>query len=156
MIDLGLWSAIVDYSEKHSLDPYLVAAVIKQESAFDTLAARYESHYRWLYQPNSVKPPNCSYATEVVLQKISFGLMQVMGAVLREWGLRGWLTQAFHPAINLDYGCRYLAYLIQKHEDVEFGLSAYNSGSPTNALDYANKVLSHKPHIVAQIEGGMV
>ena len=110
------------------LEPSLVYGVCRQESNLNPLAARYEGHYRWTLP--KIKVPGCSSKTEEMLQKTSIGLMQVMGAVYRELGFTGWLTELFtNPDKQLEYGCRFLSKKIRKY-GFEEGVLSYNSGSP--------------------------
>jgi hypothetical protein len=134
-------SAIAQGAEKHGLEAGVVYGVCMQESQMDHLAVRYEPHYRWLWKPAEVKPRICSLDTERALQMMSFGLMQVMGAVFREYGFKGWLTNVIaSPHIQLDYGCMHLARKMKKYGP-ERGILAYNSGSPrkNEAGEYVNQ-----------------
>lgn len=140
-MDDKLVNLILTASQAHNLDPAIVYAVCRQESAFNTLAVRHEPAYRWVFKPKEVKPQWCSLDTERMLQKTSFGLMQVMGAVFREYGFTGWLTEIIaSPELQLDYGCRHLQKKITKYGN-EGGIVAYNSGSPRYTADgkYVNQ-----------------
>ena len=129
-MDEKILAMIVQAGESRGLEPALVYAVCRQESALSPLAVRFEPHYRWLWKPKEVKPRTCSLDTERALQKMSFGLMQVMGAVFREYGYQGWLTEVIvRPDLQLDFGCKHLANKIRKYGP-DRGILAYNSGSP--------------------------
>lgn len=135
---------------KHEISANVIYGVCMAESNMDPLAARHEDNYRWLYHPSKVKPAGCSMTTEIVLQKTSMGLMQVMGAVYRELGFRGWLSEVFYDTgIQLEYGCRHLRAKFQRFGFFE-GLLAYNSGTPRLKADgqyvnfqYARTVAQH-------------
>lgn len=137
------------YASKYDLDPAIVYGVCLHESLLDNNAARYEPDYRWLYRPETVKPRHSSLRTEQALQRTSIGLMQVMGAVYREHGYRGWLPALFADVEKqLDYGCRHLASQVKKHGTLA-GIAAYNAGSPNRYADgrfvnqsYVDKVLA--------------
>ncbi|MGA8767011.1 MAG: lytic transglycosylase domain-containing protein [Candidatus Acidiferrales bacterium] len=89
----------------HALDPALVCAVVEQESAWDAHAIRYEPGFRARYVAPLGLPP-----TEEVARSISWGLMQVMGQVAREYGFDGkFLSALCDPATGLDIGCAVLA-----------------------------------------------
>jgi len=129
-------------TKKHDLPPDIVYGVCMQESAMNAHACRYEHNYKYLItKPN--KPFTCSYDTEMILQKCSIGLMQVMGAVYREYGYEGWLSALFcEPATQLDFGCLHLKNKLIKHQSIEKALSAYNAGVPIKGnADYVQKVL---------------
>ena len=131
---------IEKYATKYGLKPEIVFGVCMQESWITPAACRYEPHYRWIVNPSRVKPKTCSQTTEETLQKTSFGVMQVMGAVFREYGFMGWLTEIFVSVdIQLDYGCRHLANKIKQYGE-DKGILAYNSGSPiTKGGEYVNQ-----------------
>jgi len=89
-------SEIKHYSQKHILDPYLVAAIIRAESNF---------------QPDKVS------------QKGAVGLMQVMpdtaNWVIRTSGLTQFsVEQLNEPQVNMEIGTWYLKYLFQQFHSV--------------------------------------
>jgi hypothetical protein len=132
--------AIAAAARRHNLEAALVYGVCRQESGLDPFAVRFEPHYRWLVRDRRLKPRTCSDATEVALQRMSWGLMQVMGAVIREQGLDGWLTEIVgddppEVALQLEVGCRHLGKGIRRFGSVEAGLAAYNAGSPRRGAD---------------------
>jgi soluble lytic murein transglycosylase-like protein len=94
---------IFQAAERHGLDPALIAAVVRAESAFDPRA---------------------------VSHKGARGLMQLMPATAGRFGLA--IDEIHDPAKNLDAGARYLAWLIQRFGgDVLRALAAYNAGEGT-------------------------
>jgi soluble lytic murein transglycosylase len=101
------WQTIKAESAKHNLDPYLVAALIRQESEFN---------------PSAISPAN------------AYGLMQLLPAVgksmAHQEGLEHFQTfQLFDPAINIRLGTRYLRRTLDKFGGVtEYALAAYNAG----------------------------
>ena len=150
MVEERIISLIKKYAEKHGLTPDIVYGVIMQESNGDQFSVRYEKNYKWLEDPEKHKPIICSLDTEIMFQKTSFGLMQMMGGVFRELGFRGWLSKAMiEPCIQLDYGCKFLANKIVKYGFMG-GICSYNSGSPRlNGqnqylnIDYYSQVISY-------------
>ena len=101
---------IVPAANRRGVDPFLVLALIKQESAFRTEAR----------SPAGAR-----------------GLMQIMPATGREWVNRLRLAaiveeDLYDPDLNLQLGTAYLAHLIGQFDgSVEKALAAYNGG-PTN------------------------
>ena len=94
---------IYEVSARHDLNPELVAAVVRAESAS---------------RPDAVSV------------KGARGLMQLMPATAERFGLDP--ARAFEPALNLDAGCRYLSWLTDRFEgDLVRVLAAYNSGEGT-------------------------
>ena len=93
---------IVKYAHKNGLDPFLVMAVIKQESNFVPEAASDYAH----------------------------GLMQITPETA-EWNARAMgLTDYdyLEPETNIEIGCHYLAYLIDTYGNIDTALAAYNAG----------------------------
>lgn len=145
-----IFTVIKETAKAHKLPVELVYGICMQESALNPLAVRYEPNYRWLYFPEEVKPTICSLTTEKTLQKTSWGLMQVMGAVVREYGFEGWLTEMVAgTSLQLRYGCKHLSKLIARW-GLEGGIVAYNAGSPRIGNDgkyinqlYLDRVMTH-------------
>jgi soluble lytic murein transglycosylase-like protein len=132
-----LLKAIEQVANRYDLDPAVVWAIVAVESGGCQHAARYEPGYRYLLDPARVRPLACSVETEKALQMTSWGLMQVMGAVLREKGFRGWLTEILSDAdAQLDYGCMHLAkYLKMYGGELPLAIAAYNAGTARNGSD---------------------
>jgi soluble lytic murein transglycosylase len=101
------WAAIKEYSAKNNLDPYLVAALIRQESE---------------YNPGAISRAN------------ALGLMQLLPSVgkqmAREEGMTGFDPhQLLDPVTNIRLGTRYLRQTLDKFGGVtEYALAAYNAG----------------------------
>jgi hypothetical protein len=94
---------IYQAAQRHGVDPELVAAVVRAESAFDVRAV-------------SVKGAR--------------GLMQLMPATARRFGVSQ--DRVHDPAVNVDAGARYLAWLLGRFEgDLALALAAYNAGEGT-------------------------
>jgi len=90
-------------ASRYSLDPMLIKSVMHAESAFD---------------PNAVSHKGAS------------GLMQLMPATARRYGVR----RVFDPRDNVRGGVRYLSYLLDRFDgDLELVLAGYNAGE--NAVD---------------------
>ncbi len=94
---------IYSTAERHALNPALLAAVARAESAFNPRA---------------------------VSHKGAQGLMQLMPATAERFGLDG--SEVFEPAKNLDAGARYLSWLRRRFDgDLPRVLAAYNAGEGT-------------------------
>lgn len=97
---------------RRTMDPFLVAALIRQESGFNQGA---QSHVGAL------------------------GLMQIMPETARLVGGRISRHQLLHPKTNVRIGVRYLASLVARyHGDVELALGAYNAG-PERVDDWVRR-----------------
>ena len=90
-------------AERHGLNPALLVAVVRAESAFDAQA---------------------------VSHKGAQGLMQLMPATAERFGLTG--TQVFDAAKNIDAGARYLSWLSRRFDgELSHVLAGYNAGEGT-------------------------
>lgn len=127
---------ICPIAERHDLPANLVAAIVKVESNGNPWAVRYESaFYKRYVVPLPIIPiPPCSLDTERVMRATSFGLMQLMGQVAREHGFAGaFLSELCEPEVGLEYGCRHLAKLRDRHLEKwgwEGVAASFNAGSP--------------------------
>ena len=100
------WLDLKKFATSNGLDPYLVASLIRQESAFN---------------PNAVSRKN------------AVGLMQLLPktgrTVAKEEKLKHFSTgQLFTPAVNLQLGTRYFRAMVDKFGASEYALAAYNAG----------------------------
>jgi soluble lytic murein transglycosylase-like protein len=127
-----------------SLDPALVCAVIEQESGWNPWAMRFEplffaKYVAALYTNNKVS------ASEAYARGFSWGLMQVMGQVAREFGFDAlYLSALCDPEPGLAIGCK----VLRKKFDAAAGdstraLLTWNGGANPA---YAAQVLARKPH----------
>jgi len=101
------WVELRRFSSSNALDPYLVAALIRQESEFN---------------PGAVSRAN------------AVGLMQLLPKVGKSVAKQEKLkrfssTQLFTPGINLQLGTRYFRGMVDKFGAFEYALAAYNAGS---------------------------
>ncbi|MCM1403907.1 MAG: lytic transglycosylase domain-containing protein [Prevotella sp.] len=91
---------ILAATETYQVDPVLIASVINAESSFDK---------------------------NKVSSKQAVGLMQLLpataAAITTEKNI-----DLFDPATNISLGVKYLAYLINRFDDVDTALFAYNAG----------------------------
>lgn len=95
-------SYITQYANDNNLDPYLVIALIKQESNF-------------------VADARSEYAG---------GLMQLTEVTADEYAKKLGLTNYNYmdPETNIKIGCYVLATLIKKYDNIDTALAAYNAG----------------------------
>lgn len=148
-----LVQAIVAIAEAAKLPAKLVTAIVQVESAGNPSAWKVEPAYRYLWDVAANKPfrkvmaeegasesaPRdfpflaiSSRDTEWWGQQASWGPMQIMGAVAREYGFRGHFPALCSPA-GIKYGCEHLARLATRYLPVhgmEGVVAAYNAGSP--------------------------
>jgi len=103
---LDYWSSIQKYSRARKLDPYVVAALVAQESTFD---------------------PQIRSAAN------AYGLMQVVPGtgrrLARSLGVRyRGVSTLTNPDVNLRMGTLYFSRLIAQFGGVHLALAAYNAG----------------------------
>jgi len=117
----------------HGLEPSLVCAVIEQESAWNSWAVRYEPGFLSRYVAPLYTAGKLS-ATEAYTRAMSWGLMQVMGQVAREFGFQeASLAELCDPVTGMEFGCKILsARLTRSKGDVPAALLAWNGGANTN------------------------
>lgn len=95
-------------SQRHRINPYLIAAVIDAES---------------------------DWRSETVSDAGAVGLMQLLPATAEELRRQGVVDEEVvgsgtlsDPAVNIEYGAAYLRFLIGRYHEVETALAAYNAG----------------------------
>lgn len=102
---LAYWDLIRKYSAQHGLDPYLLAALVAQESTF---------------------VPDVRSSANAV------GLMQLVASTARQYARRLKLPYSrrlvTNPDANMRMGTAYLADLIRKFGGVHLALAGYNAG----------------------------
>ena len=114
---LEYWDIIRQQAAARNLDPYLVAALVAQESTFQA---------------------------DVRSSANAWGLMQIVPATGRQYaaklGIRRFTTASLtEPEINLRIGTAYLADLIARQGDVISALAAYNAGESRIARWHAER-----------------
>lgn len=113
---VNYWSLIQKYAGANKLDPYLIAALIAQESG---------------YNPRARSAAN------------AYGLMQVVPATgrlyARKLGIRGFNTNSLYdPEINIRIGTAFFADQVERLGGVDAALAGYNAG-PTRARRWTNE-----------------
>lgn len=134
-----------------------VLGMIWTESRGDRYALRYEPHYRWLFRPEGMAQElGIPVVTEIMQQRVSWGLLQLMGANARVLGCRApYLSCLVDPETNLWYAFRFLKTLWKRYGPEETDvIAAYNAGQPRKTdgrylnQDYVDKVLTAKTFFV--------
>ena len=133
-----------DAAARRNLPAELVCAVVEQESAWDPYALRYEPAFydRYVY-PMALK--RALSETEARGRAFSWGLMQTMGEVAREFGYAAhYLSALCEPAASLEIGCKILAHKLAVNQgNIELALLAWNGGGNH---DYPAQVLARVQH----------
>lgn len=109
----------------------MIGAIIMQESAGNAMAYRYEPKSPYLFnQRDYAKKLRISEDTETNFQKVSWGLMQVMGVKARELGYNGHLPDMLKPSVGIEWGAKALLSFSNKYPNQEDVIASYNAGSP--------------------------
>jgi soluble lytic murein transglycosylase len=103
---LDYWPLITKYSQEYKLDPYLIAALMAQESTF---TAEIRSHAN------------------------AYGLMQIIPSTGRIYakklGIRNFSTAMLRqPDVNVHIGMQYFRDLVDRFGGTHFALASYNAG----------------------------
>ena len=102
---LDYWPLITKYSSAHGLDPYLIAALMAQESTF---------------------------TAEIRSAANAYGLMQIIPStgrtLARQLGLRYTTSMLTQPETNVRMGTKYFKDLVVRFGGVHYALAGYNAG----------------------------
>src|SRR4051794_21201672 len=107
LFPVNYWPQIRRYASEHQLDPYLIAALIAQESTF---------------------------TADVKSAANAYGLMQLLPSTGRQYARRLGITKRFSIGMlttadtNLRMGTAYFADLVQQFGGAHFALATYNAG----------------------------
>lgn len=126
------------YGAKYGITTELICAIIEQESGWNPWAYRYEP----MFYDRYIIPLQVSEQTGR-FRATSWGLMQLMGQVAREFGFIGeYFTQLCDPDTGVDYGCKKLKKCLDDAGgDETKALLRWNGGG---APAYAAQVLARK------------
>ena len=104
---LAFWNMVKQHAEEREIDPYLILALVRQESLFDTRARS---------------------------SAAALGLMQLLPStakrIAKQMGMSSPSPNAlFEPEVNLALGTQYLKDLLQRYSNNWFkAIAAYNAG----------------------------
>lgn len=133
------------------LDQNLIKAIITVESGGNKFAMRYEPNYKWLFFPReTASRRGTDYATEECLQKFSYGPMQIIGAVARQYGFEGDFAELCSWDLGMFYGCKHLKRLSERFANEADLIASYNAGTPrkTDGGMYENQLYLDKVYAV--------
>jgi soluble lytic murein transglycosylase-like protein len=151
------FSVVKAFSAEFLVNPRMALAIVYQESAGDTYAARVEEDLvlRWVFPAMNAKKHRITMTTEITFQKTSWGLMQVLGVVARELGYDEQLPKLTVPNVGLRWGIKNIAKLQGRYLQYTDIIAAYNAGSPKKVegkyknQEYVDSVMKH----MAELEG---
>lgn len=103
--------AIMDSAQRHEVNPYWLCAMIKAES---------------------------NWNAEATSSAGAVGLMQVLPSTAQELVDEGYVDGDVYsvddlsdPATNIEFGCAYLRYLVERYHEMQPAIAAYNAGPGT-------------------------
>ena len=152
--EVARWRNLAEIESNANVDLEVMLAVIWQESHGNAWAYRYEEGWQYfvagglpLYKKgfgvsvNRASAYNKLGSTEFHAQSASYGLMQVMGSVAREYSFEGPLTRLCDPAVSIRIGSQHLwEYGFRRGQhDLETALRRYN-GSSAYAVEVLAKI----------------
>lgn len=123
------WPFALAAAQRHGLDPALLMALIEVESSFKGAA---------------------------VSPKGARGLMQLMPATARRYGLRK-IADLHDPAVNVELGARHLRDLLDAHKgNLSMALASYNAGQTAvkrhgGAIPAFRETMLYVPAILARM-----
>jgi soluble lytic murein transglycosylase-like protein len=127
-----IFSLIKEVALAEQIDEALLRAICTVESSLNPYAVRYEPAYKYTVSPRDwASKMHLSAETEECLQKFSYGLAQIMGGVMREYGFSGNLqTCLLNPKVPLTYSAKHLKNYLRRYGSEVEAIAAYNAGSP--------------------------
>lgn len=128
---------IEDAAQNFRVDINIIKAIIAIESNASQWAAKFEPNTeKYLVDPDKYAKKNfITVETEILLQKMSIGVMQTMGFLVRELGFNGPLLMLTDPQIAIFYGVKKLKLLFDQYNNENDVISSYNQGSPRKNED---------------------
>lgn len=141
---IQLQAVITQHPDRGNLPVECVLAICMVESSCRPWAYRYEPAYKYLVGEPANRTPS-----EMIGQKISWGLMQVMGGVAREHGFVGSFPELCDPPVGLKYGMLHLRKYWAKYQHWPETIVSYNAGHPVTINGqfanqaYLDKVLKY-------------
>lgn len=146
----NLLESLIDPAEKVGeflkIDKNLLLAFCYVESAGSRYAVRLEPAYyekKKSLMPKSYADKNkITLETEIVLQCMSWGPMQIMGYTARSIGFDDNITTLTDPYLGIFWAARFLQNLwIKQKMSIDDSISSYNQGAPRKDIkgNYLNQ-----------------
>jgi soluble lytic murein transglycosylase-like protein len=150
-VQAALNPLVIETALRYEVDHKVIDAIITQESHWDAFAIRYEEKYPYLLNPlHYAELLSISLSTETELQKMSWGLGQVMGAMARELGFNGPMGLLLHERVNIDIVCRLIQKINKVVKTPEEVFATYNGGH--GALDKVDGKFRNQAYVDSAME----
>ena len=143
----GLLPTVKSQSKKFGADPQIIDAIIITESSYNPYAIRYESEFKYTSKSLAfAKLNHITNATEIIGEKISWGLGQIMGGTARELGFDGPLPLLCEPELNIELMIKLIQQLEGKYSKLTDVIASYNAGAPRKTISdsYRNQIYVDK------------
>ncbi len=126
-----------ELAEAHGIPTTLLLRLIEVESNGNPWAVRYEPTFDRFHTP-APGALKTTWQTERELQRMSWGLCQIMGWTARRLGFTDPLPRLVDPAVNLQLACTYLTQL-HDHDSAghswRWAITAYNHGEKWEQIE---------------------
>jgi len=141
-----LVTILIKTAQNYQVDAELVCAIAQCESNIDALAIRYEPGWKYILNAEIfAKKNNITNGTEIHLQAMSYGVMQIMGSVCRELFYQGPLTALISdPALTINLAVKKLKMFLDRYGNEEDAIACWNAGNRkkyviNGLLQYSNQ-----------------
>lgn len=155
-----LEALVVRIAKEEHVDPLLLRAICTVETDWVPERVKYEPHFNHLWFPREVASRlGITEVTETELQRFSYGLPQVMGALCRELGFTGHMGELHrNRELPIRYACRKIKRdMVRYGDDPPALMAAYNGGSALKTQGgfwYNQKYVDHCSQVYrALVEG---
>ena len=150
-------------ANSEGIDSELFQAICTVESSLIPSAVRFEYKFKWHFKPEEwAKKYHFSTDTERAFQSFSYGLPQIMGACMREYGFSGNFQELLKPdadhRVALQYAAKHLKRFLIRYPKMNEAIASYNAGSPRYCDDgmfenqgYVDKVNAVLKNIRAKV-----
>lgn len=128
--------------------PSIVKAIIQQESNFNPHVLRYEPEYKYLYSSSTYAHElGITVETEIITQKISWGLGQIMGGLARELGFRDHMNVLLIPEVNIKYIFENIKRIGHQAVTPTEVFACYNGGMGSLYIKYKTGVFPNQKYV---------
>lgn len=145
-MDIGLSAIVHEICGRESIDADLMCAIISIESNWNPLSVRFEEKFENLEFPEQyAHQEGITVETEIILQKMSFGLCQIMGGTARSIGFSEPLMRLLDARENIEMGVKFFKIRCKHYPVLDDQIAAYNAGKPyVKDGKYVNQVYVDK------------
>ena len=148
MLTPVILTVIREECDKKDIDVVLFSAIVLTECAnLNPKAMRYEPTFTHYWKVNEfAKEQGIDAKTEMMLQKCSYGLCQIMGGTARGLSFKGPLVDLLDIKTNIAWGTQYFKKNCARYIYVNDQIASYNAGSVSKTIEgkYSNQLYVDK------------